>query len=68
MVSANCSTSSSRPRVLMVSWYTWPRAMGGWPICPAATWVFCASMARTTSPADSFFDASLSGFSHSLML
>ncbi len=51
MMSANCSGSVSRPRVLMVSWNCWPLGTGSWPIWPAATCRFCWAMAATTSAA-----------------
>ena len=61
MMSANCSGSVSRPRVLMVSWNCWPLGTGCWPIWPAATCRFCWAMAVTTSAAVSPRAASLSG-------
>ncbi len=51
MMSANCSGSTSRPKVLMVNWNCWPLGTGSWPICPAATCRFCWAMADTTSAA-----------------
>ena len=35
--------------MLIVSWNSWPLGTGGWPIWPAATWMFCCSIALTTS-------------------
>ena len=43
-----CS-SGSRPWVLRASWNACPAGAGGWPICPADTWTFCARMASSTS-------------------
>ena len=42
MMSSNCSTLDSRPSVLTVNWKIWLRGVGGPPICPEATWMFCA--------------------------
>ena len=41
IMSPNCLASTSRPSVVMVYWNSWPVGTGGWPICPAATWMFC---------------------------
>src|SRR5207247_1144706 len=64
----NSSGSISRPRVLIVSWNCCPFGTGCWPICPAATWTFCAPMALTTSAAVRLSEASFCGSSHARML
>ena len=51
MMSANCSGSMRRPRVVMVYWKSMPLAAGGWPTWPAATCTFCSRSDLTTSPA-----------------
>ncbi len=48
-MSENWSASVRRPRVVIVNWNAWPVETGGWPSWPAATWMFCCSMALTTS-------------------
>ena len=63
MMSPNSSVSTSRPRVLIVSWNCCPRGTGCWPICPAATWTFCWPIAATTSDAVRPSDANFSGSS-----
>src|SRR5262245_38620644 len=50
MMSATCSASTRRPRVLTVYWKSWPLGTGGWPICPAAICTFCSRKTRITSP------------------
>ncbi len=52
----------------MVYWNTWPLGVGGWPIWPAATWMFWAVTALITSAALRPLSASFCGSSHSLML
>ena len=68
MMSANCSGSVSRPRVLMVNWNCWPLGTGCWPICPAAICTFCWLMAVTTSMALRFSAAILSASSQTRRL
>ena len=58
----------SRPWVLMVNWNCWPFGAGCWPICPAATWIFCWAMAVTTSMALRLSAASFSGSSQARRL
>ena len=67
-MSENCSGSVRRPRVLIVSWKTWPVGTGGWPIWPAATWTFCCSMAVATSAAVRLRNDILPGSSQTRML
>ena len=68
IMSANWSTSTNRPSVVMVYWKTWPPGTGGWPICPAATWAFCCWIVATTSLAARFSFDIFSGSSQSRML
>ena len=68
MMSANSSGSTSRPCVLRVIWIACPVPIGGWPICPVATGMFCSRIAATTSPAVMFRAASFSGSTQIRML
>ena len=45
-------------------WKVCPVGLGGWPICPAATWAFCWVMALTASCGVNPRVVSLSGSSH----
>ena len=62
---SNCSVFSSRPRVVMMYCDTCPLGVGGWPIWPAATWMFCACTAAITSWAFRLYAANFCGSSHS---
>ena len=63
MICLNCSTSSSRPRVLRVYWNACPGRAGSCPSWPAATCTFCSRIASTTSGTVRLFAASRSGSS-----
>ncbi len=64
----NSSSVVRRPCALMVSWKVAPDGAGGAPSTPAATWTFCSRIARTTSVAVSWREASRFGSSHTRML
>ena len=49
-------------------WKTCPFGTGGWPIWPAATWMFCWAMAVETSVAVRFRNDILPGSSQTRML
>ena len=70
MILPNFSALSMRPCVLIVSWKGKfvPSGTGGWPMRPAATWMFCSRMALTTSSTVIPRYASLFGSSQIRML
>ena len=64
----NSAASDSRPFVFIVYWKSRPVGAGCWPICPAATWMFCSRRALITSVAVRLRDPNLSGSSQTRML
>ena len=70
MMSSNCFSLVSRPCTLIGSWKGTlaPSGTGGWPMRPAATWMFCSLIARITSLAVICSAASLFGSSQTRML
>ncbi len=63
MMSPNCAGSLSRPTAFTCISKGVPGGAGGWPILPAATWMFCSAIAFWTSTAVMPSAASLSGSS-----
>ena len=49
MIFSNSATVERSPSTSIVSWKSPPGGVGGMPICPAATHVFCCWMAAITS-------------------